>query len=135
MIRLIEASGLILVVLALLHAGFPRYFRWDEEATRLSLINRQLLYIHTFFIALTVLLMGLLCLGSARELAGTALGARISLLLALFWACRAIIQFCGFSPRLWRGKRFETFMHVGFSGFWIYLTLLFLWVWWQGPRS
>lgn len=135
MIRLIEASGLILVVLALLHAGFPRYFRWPEEGAGLSLINRQLLYIHTFFIALTVLLMGLLCLGSARELAGTVLGARISLGLALFWACRAFIQFCGFSPRLWRGKRFETLVHIAFSALWIHLTLLFLWLWWQGPRA
>jgi len=53
--------GVMLVVLALIHAIFPRYLKWKTELVPLSLMNQQLLKVHTFFIALMVLLMGLLC--------------------------------------------------------------------------
>jgi hypothetical protein len=39
----------------LLHLAFPRYFRWKEETAGLSLMTRQVLHVHTFFIAFTPL--------------------------------------------------------------------------------
>ncbi len=117
--------GVMLVVLALIHAIFPRYLKWKTELVPLSLMNQQLLKVHTFFIALMVLLMGLLCLSSADQLANTALGKKISLGLATFWGIRLLIQFFGYSPKLWKGKPFETFVHILFSLFWIYFTLVF----------
>ena len=65
-------------VVALAHAIFPRYFDWKEELAQLSLMNRQMMKVHSFFIALTVFLMGLLCLSSSTELIGTDLGRRIA---------------------------------------------------------
>ena len=70
---LLELCGLLLIGLALLHLIFPTYFHWKEELARISLINRQMMIVHTFFIALTVFLMGLLCVTSA-DLLRTALG-------------------------------------------------------------
>ncbi|NML64863.1 hypothetical protein HHL22_06555 [Hymenobacter sp. RP-2-7] len=121
----LEAAGGLLVALALLHAAFPRYFNWRRELAPLSLLSRQLMYVHTFFVAFTVFLMGLLCLTSAAELAGTALGHRVALGLGVFWLARLVLQFFGYSAELWRGKRFETAVHLLFSGLWIYLTTLF----------
>ena len=123
---LIEITGGLLIALALLHVAFPRRFRWREETAGLGLLTRQILYVHTFFIALTVFLMGLLCVTSADDLMHTELGRRISIGLAAFWGIRLVIQFVGYSPELWRGKAFETTMHVLFSLFWAFLTLLFL---------
>jgi hypothetical protein len=123
---LLEITGGLLMALALLHAVFPRYFRWKEETAELSLLTRQILHVHTFFIALTVFLMGLLCLTSAEELIHTPLGRRISLGLAVFWGIRLGIQFFGYSSKLWRGKAFETFAHVAFTLFWAWLTGFFL---------
>jgi len=125
---LLEITGGLLMGLALLHAVFPRYFRWKEETAGLSLITRQILHVHTFFIALTVFLMGLLCVTSAVDLIHTPLGRRICLGLAVFWSIRLVIQFFGYSPQLWRGKIFETFAHIGFTLFWAWLTGLFLMV-------
>ncbi|WP_167856211.1 hypothetical protein [Hymenobacter metallicola] len=31
----------------------------------------------------------------------------------------------GYSTKLWRGKRFETAVHIGFIGLWTYLTGVF----------
>ena len=120
--------GGLLVLLALLHVGFPRYFRWADDLAGLQLINRQMLYVHTFFLALTLLLMGGLCLSSAPELVHTALGRRLCAGLAAFWGVRLGVQFFGYSRSLWRGKRFETAMHWGFTALWTYLTGVFGWV-------
>jgi len=54
--------GIALIILGSLHIIFPWYFNWKTELERLSLVNRQIMQIHTFFIALVVLLMGALCL-------------------------------------------------------------------------
>lgn len=118
--------GILLIVLAMTHVVFPRYFNWKEELRSLSLINRQIMTIHTFFIAFAVLLLGLLCLTSAHELTTTTLGKKISLGMGIFWLTRLAIQFFGYSPELWRGKRFETLVHVFFALFFGYMTVVFL---------
>jgi hypothetical protein len=122
----INIIGVLLIALALVHIIFPKYFNWDKELKSLSLINRQMMTIHTFFIAFTVFLMGLLCLTSSSELIETNLGKIISLGLGIFWATRLFIQFFGYSTDLWKGKKFETSMHILFSIFWIYISSVFL---------
>jgi hypothetical protein len=119
--------GVLLVALAFVHIIFPKYFHWKEELKPLSLINRQMMTVHTFFIALTVFLMGLLCLVAAPELIGTKLGKTISLGLGIFWSIRLFIQFFGYSPDLWKGRTFETTMHIVFSMLWVYLSVVFWW--------
>ncbi len=118
----------MLVVLALVHVIFPRYFDWKVQLSGLSLINRQLMYVHTFFIGLVVLLMGVLCFTSATEIIETPLGRKIALGLAIFWMARLITQFFGYSSELWKGKPFETTVHVLFTFLWVYLSGVFGWV-------
>ena len=122
--------GYLLIALALLHVGFPRRFQWEEELKPLNLLNRQMMYVHTFFVALMVLLMGLLCVTSATELHNTQLGHRVTLGLGVFWGCRLAIQFFGYSAELWRGKKFETAVHIVFAVLWAYLTFAFLYSYW-----
>lgn len=122
---LIEISGWLLLGLALLHCIFPSYFKWKETLAALPLVSRQIHCVHTFFIALTVALMGLLCITSADLLVETALGRRICLGLAVFWSARLLIQFFGYSPTLWKGRPLETIAHVLFSVLWIFLSAVF----------
>ncbi|MGI4832101.1 MAG: hypothetical protein ACRYFK_01430 [Janthinobacterium lividum] len=128
MLLQLNIIGWLLVGLALVHAGFPRYFNWRREFAVVSLLSQQVMYVHTFFVALTVGLLGLLCLTSAPELAGTSLGRRVALGCAVFWSARLLIQFVGYSPTLWRGKRFETTVHVVFAVLWTYVSAVFWWV-------
>lgn len=118
--------GILFISLALVHIAFPKYFNWDKELKSLSLINRQMMTVHTFFIALTVFLMGILCLTSSTELIETNLGKKISFGLGIFWTVRLFIQFFGYSTDLWKGKKFETFMHITFSLLWSYISIIFL---------
>jgi hypothetical protein len=84
-----------------------------------------MMYVHTFFIGVTVALMGLLCLLVPNELLETKLGKYIAAGLCLFWLLRCLIQFFYYSSSLWRGRRFETIIHIFFSLLWIYLSTLF----------
>jgi hypothetical protein len=121
----LTAAGFLLIVLALLHLIFPKYFNWKKELQHLSTVNRQMMVIHTFFITLVLLLMGLLCISSSESLISTALGKTISLGFAVFWTIRFAVQFLGYSKTLWKGKKFETTIHVLFSLLWVYLSLIF----------
>ena len=118
--------GVLLIALALVHIIFPRYFNWNRELKSLSLINRQMMTVHTFFIALTVFLMGILCLISGKELEETELGNKIALGLGIFWFARLFIQFFVYSPSLWRGKKLETSVHILFTCMWSYFSFIFL---------
>jgi hypothetical protein len=118
--------GILLISLALLHVYFPKYFSWKQDLDKLTLINRQIMYVHSFFIAFAVFLVGLLCITSASELIETTLGKRISLGIGIFWGARLIIQFFGYSSKLWKGKSFETTVHIVLALFWTYLTIIFV---------
>lgn len=126
----LKITGLILVILAIVHGVFPRHFHWQKELISLSLVNKQMMYVHTFFIALVVLLMGLLCLTSSKELIETNLGKRICLGLGVFWIIRLVIQFFGYSSELWKGKTFETAVHILFIFLWTYLSFVFCTIAW-----
>lgn len=122
----IEVIGYLLVGLSAGHLFFPTYFKWARELKNLQLINRQMMYVHTFFIGLTVLLMGMLCLTAAKDLTENPFGRKISLGLGIFWTWRLIFQFFVYSAELWKGKKFETVVHVLFSFLWFYLSAVFL---------
>lgn len=117
--------GVLLIGLAFLHLIFPSYFNWKEELSQLSLMNKQMMQVHTFFIAFIVFLMGVLCLYSTNDLLNTSLGKTISLGFGIFWGVRLVFQFFGYSKELWKGKSFETIVHIAFSLLWMYLTAVF----------
>jgi len=118
--------GCCLILLGLVHAVFPKQFNWKQELSSLSVMNREMMYVHTFFIAFTLILVGVLCILSSVELVNTALGKRISLGLGIFWIVRLYVQFFGYSSKTWKGKAFETIVHILFSIFWFYLSAVFV---------
>jgi hypothetical protein len=131
----LKIIGALLIALALLHGVFPTYFRWSKDLAGLQPINRQMMYVHAFFVALTVFLMGVFCLTCSPEIAGTPLGRKVACGFAVFWAARLLVQFFGYSSSLWRGKTFETAVHVVFTLFWIFLTAIFSAIAWAPART
>ena len=129
LIPALQFAGALLLALSLLHVAMPKRFAWTEELARLSLLNRQIFWVHTFFIALVVAQMGALLLFFPEMLLDrTPLARVITIGLLVFWLARAFTQFFVYSPALWRGKPFETFMHIAFSAFWLYLVGALSWV-------
>ena len=122
---LILICGWLQIALALLHLGMPRYFNWSAALSTTDLLTRQLFYVHTFFVALTVLLIGVLSVGWHDELLNSSLGTIMCYGIAGFWGIRASFQWFIYSPKLWRGKRLETLIHVLFSMLWVGLTTVY----------
>jgi len=118
--------GILLLLLAAIHVVLPNYLQWKRELAVLSLINKQVMEVHTFFIAFAVLLMGTLCLYAADEIINTPLGHTLAFGLFVFWFVRLLAQFFVYKPALWKGKRFETMVHILFALLWIYMSVVFL---------
>jgi hypothetical protein len=125
MVFQIKLIGVVFILLSLLHFFLPARFNWKRELPALGLFNRQMLQVHVFFIAFGLLLLGLLCLTSADSLLNTHLGKRICLGLGVFWAVRLYVQLFVYSSKLWKGKTFETIMHILFIALWAYASGVF----------
>ena len=122
----LRVMGVSQLALSLLHLAFPRRFGWREELAAVSLLTREIFYVHTFFVCLAVAGMGALCaLDPGALLARSRLGAWAAGGGAVFWAARLYIQFFVYSASHWRGRRFESGVHVGFSLLWTAYTAVF----------
>lgn len=124
----LEITGILFAMLAMLHLRFPRYFNWKDDLKSTSLINRQMMYVHTFFIALILFLMGMLCLVGANDIISTRLGHLLAIGLFIFWGLRLYFQFFVYSTQLWRGKKLETIIHIVFCVLWTYFSALFFYI-------
>lgn len=124
----LKIIGSCLILLGLVHAIFPRQFNWKQELRSLSIVNREIMYVHTFFIAITLFLVGLLCLTSGTDLISNIFGKRVSFGLGIFFSLRLLVQFFGYSSKTWKGKTLETTIHILFSIFWTYLTAIFFFI-------
>lgn len=128
----LRLTGMSLIALALAHVAFAKRLGWKDDFANVSLVNRQIFYVHCLFLCLTLILMGLLCLVWPETLLhASPLGRIVAGGLCLFWLCRLLAQWLVYDSRLWRGKRFETWVHVIFTGVWTYYTALFGAVWWS----
>jgi len=127
----LRLAGAGLFLLAAGHLLLPRRFHWREELAQLSLLNRQVFVVHTFFICFVLMLMGSLsAFGTTALLQPTPLARWVLGGLTLFWSTRLLFQWFVFDSRLWRGDRFLTFMHGLFTLIWIYLTGVYGAAWW-----
>jgi hypothetical protein len=127
LLLLLRVAGAGLVLLALAHIPMSRELRWREEATRMSAQNESIFHVHTFFVCVMLAVMGARALFAPEIFIepGTA-AAWLSWTYALVWALRLYVQWFVFPQALWRGKRFETAMHVLFTVIWTALTVLFV---------
>src|SRR5215218_7365049 len=128
----LRLAGLSLLGLFVLNFFVPARFNWAEELPRLSLINRRIFQVHAVFIALILLLSGLLLVALPHELiTPTPLARAVLGGLAVFWGLRLWMQWFMYDRELWIGKPFETAMHFLFSGLWVFLTATFATALWQ----
>jgi hypothetical protein len=122
----LQVVGVLLVLLGVSHAFFNRYFGWEQELANVSLLTRRVFFVHSFFIALGIVLAGAVSfLYADALLRPTALNRALLFAMAAFWLCRLMAQFFGYDSAIWRGDRFRTFMHVAFALLWCYVTAIY----------
>jgi hypothetical protein len=122
----LQIVGCLLVLLGLSHACMNRHFGWSNELAGVSLLTRQIFYVHAFFFALGVVLGGAISLVYSNALLSPApLSRAILASMAFFWFCRLLAQFFAYDGGIWRGNRFRTGMHVAFLMLWCYVTAIY----------
>jgi hypothetical protein len=124
----LQVAGAMLVAVGLGHVALPKALGWSAEMTRLSLLNRQVSYVHTFFIGMACVQFGLLALFAHAELLRGGHLARAVLTGAVaFWGGRLLVQLLVFDSSLWRGRLLTVGGHLAFVGLWTYETAVFGW--------
>ncbi len=122
----LKIVGALLITLGVAHSTFGRYFKWKHELAQLSLLTRQMFVVHTFFIALLVIMIGVCSVFFTDALVAHGTLSRVVLSgFVIFWLSRLVCQFLVYDPAIWRGRRFYTVMHVVFSIFWAYAVLAY----------
>jgi hypothetical protein len=123
---LLVIAGVGLSVLALAHAVFPRRLGWTSDMDHVSLLTRQVFFVHVFFIAVTLALMAAISFAAAWTWPLSGALARVVFWgFSLFWGARLVFQFFVYSPAHWKGNRFRTVMHIVFSITWLLLTIVY----------
>jgi hypothetical protein len=122
----LRIAGAMQLLLALAHVDFPRRFGWREEFARISLLGRQVFYVHMLFLCIVLAMFGALSLFATDALLEPTRLSRLVLLgIAAFWALRLYCQWFVYDPSLWRGQRVRTVIHFVFTGLWAYLTAVY----------
>lgn len=122
----LQIAGIFQLVLSLAHFGFARRLGWREELQRVSLLTRQIFWVHAGFLMLTLAGFGSLSLLCADDLLTRSPLARAVLGgLSVFWAVRWYCQFFVYRAELWRGNSVNTIAHILFALLWTFLTAVY----------
>jgi hypothetical protein len=114
--------GPILLVLGLVHVALPRVLAWQHELSGASLLNRQVSYVHCYFIGLVCVLWGLLPLVAGPDLLRPHPVTRLVLVGAVgFWGSRLVIQLGVFNRHARRSRAWCAVSLAG-TALWAYLT-------------
>jgi hypothetical protein len=124
----LRVAGALLLCVAAAHVVLPRALGWTVELRGVSLLTRQVSYVHTYFIGLMCGLFGLVAIFLARDLlAPDRLAPAVLLGAVAVWGSRLVIQLWVFDPSLWRGRSLTVLGHVAFVTLWGYETVVFGW--------
>ena len=124
--------GALLLFLFVLNLIVPFHFGWKQELKQVSLLTRNIFFVHSFFIAMSILAFALLCLFFTYTLIeGSMLATLVLGFLTLFWAIRLYMQWFVYDASLWRGHRFETIVHFVFTVQWAYFAAVYGVAFWR----
>jgi hypothetical protein len=120
-------AGSLVVALGLAHVVLPMALGWRWDLASLTLINRQVAYVHLAFIGVICVLLGLLSLTQPEALLGDRpLGHAVLAGLVVFWGLRLAIQLVVFDRRSWPGASAGAVVHLAALATWTYLTGVYL---------
>ena len=120
-------AGAVLVALGALHIALPAVLGWRRELAAASQLNREISYVHCFFIGLACVLWGLLPLTAAGQLLQPGHLTRLVLIGAVvFWASRLIIQLAVFNRHARQSAAWLALCVAG-TALWLYLTAVWTW--------
>lgn len=123
----LTVAGALLVGLGALHIALPAVLGWHRELAGLSPLDREVSYVHCFFIGLACMLWGLLPLTAGRLLLQPAPVTQLVLIGAVaFWASRLVIQLAVFNRHARQSAAWLA-LSMASTVLWLYLTAVWTW--------
>jgi hypothetical protein len=123
----LNVAGVLLVGLGVLHIMLPAVLGWRRELAGASPLNREVSYVHCYFIGLACVLWGLLPLTAGRLLLQPGPVTRLVLIGAVtFWASRLVIQLVVFNRHARQSAAWLALSAAG-TILWLYLTSVWTW--------
>jgi hypothetical protein len=111
-----------------------RWLDWREAIAQMPRLIREVFFVHTWFVALTCAIFGVLTWRFAPELAAgdAELGRWLCGAVSVFWGFRSVLQWTYYSSSHWRGRPGLTAIHwtlfLGYAAWSItYLTAAMRW--------
>ncbi|MBV9464389.1 MAG: hypothetical protein JO317_09190 [Verrucomicrobiae bacterium] len=110
----LEAAAAVQLTVATLNLGLKRMLGWQAEIERQSLLLKEVIHVHTWYISLTLAIFAVLTLRFATAFASGAepLVRWLAAAIGLFWGLRVVIQILYYSASHWRGRPGRTAIHV-----------------------
>jgi hypothetical protein len=123
----LTVAGAVLVGLGAMHIALPAVLGWHRELAGASPLNREVSYVHCFFIGLACVLWGLLPLTAGSQLLQPSPVTRLVLIGAVsFWASRLVIQLAVFNRHARKSAAWLALCTAG-TVLWLYLTAVWIW--------
>jgi hypothetical protein len=123
----LTVAGVLLVGLGVLHIALPAVLGWRRELAGASPINREVSYVHCYFVGLACVLWGLLPLTAGSLLVQPGPVTRLVLISAVtFWASRLVIQLVVFNRHARQSAAWLALSTAG-TILWLYLTAVWTW--------
>jgi hypothetical protein len=123
----LEIVGGVLIALGISHLALPRILGWRQGFATLGKLDREVSYVHSYFIGLACVLWGLFPLLAGHEM--LARGSVTSLVLvgaAIFWMSRLIVQLIVFNHH---ASDSTTWLIASVGGTLLWLWIAGTWVW------
>jgi len=118
---LLAAAGQLFI--AILGPMIPRLLNWKQPIAAMPLLVREVFWVHTFFIALTCAIFGVITWRFAADIAQPAheLIRWFAAAIGIFWGIRCVMQWTVYSSSHWRGLFDKTVAHwalfLGYGAF------------------
>jgi hypothetical protein len=118
---LLAAAGQLFI--AILGMMIPRILNWKEPIARMPLLVREVFHVHTFFVALTCAIFGVITWRFAADIANPSheLIRWFTAAIGIFWGIRCVMQWTFYSSSHWRGLLDKTIAHwalfLGYGAF------------------
>ena len=119
----IQLAGALQLITAAANFFLPAKLHYRENLAKVSPIIRQIFTVHSIYIVLVLVGLGLICLLFPNDLCGaSALGRFLCGFLAIFWGLRVVLQFCYYDSAV---KKEHPFGAMFFGSVFLYLAVAF----------
>jgi hypothetical protein len=123
---LLQIAGLSMICLAAIHPLLAKLFNWSTDLGKLTQINRQIFIVHTIFLVIGILMLGIVCVFySGALIAKSTLALVANASFTMCWLSRLICQFFIFTRDMTGNVKLDNVLWFTSTLLWIYYTGLF----------